>query len=79
MDAQTEREILTRLEPILAGRTSILISHRPAAVRHADLVLVLDRGRLVESGTHDTLMAAGGLYARLYRSEEAAAALEGAA
>jgi ATP-binding cassette subfamily B protein len=76
VDAQTEREILTRLEPILAGRTSILISHRPAAVHHADLVLVLDGGRLVESGTHDTLMAAGGLYASLYRTEEAAAALD---
>jgi ATP-binding cassette subfamily B multidrug efflux pump len=81
VDAQTEREILTRLQPILAGRTSVLISHRVAAVRDADLILVLDRGRLAESGTHAALMAAGGLYARLYRSEEAAAALdvEGAA
>jgi ATP-binding cassette subfamily B protein len=79
VDAQTEREILTRLEPILAGRTSILISHRLAAVRDADLVLVLDGGRVAESGTHDSLMASGGLYATLYRTEQAAEALEGAA
>ncbi|MFL5307133.1 MAG: ABC transporter ATP-binding protein [Polyangia bacterium] len=79
VDAQTEREILTRLEPILAGRTSVLISHRLAAVRDADLVLVLDRGRVAESGTHASLMAAGGLYATLYRTEQAAEALEGAA
>jgi ATP-binding cassette subfamily B multidrug efflux pump len=79
VDAQTERDILTRLRPILGGRTSILISHRLAAVRDADLVLVLDRGRLAESGTHAGLMAAGGLYATLYRTEQAAAALEGAA
>ena len=79
VDAQTEREILTRLEPILAGRTSVLISHRLAAVRDADLVLVLDGGRVAESGTHASLMAAGGLYATLYRTEQAAEALEGAA
>ncbi len=79
VDAQTEREILTRLQPILAGRTSVLISHRLAAVRDADLVLVLDRGRVAESGTHASLMAAGGLYATLYRTEQAAEALEGAA
>ncbi len=79
VDAQTEREILTRLEPILAGRTSIVISHRLAAVRDADLVLVLDGGRVAESGTHDGLMAAGGLYAALYRTERAAEELEGAA
>ena len=52
VDAQTEREILTRLKPILAGRTSILIAHRLAAVKDADKILVLDRGRVVESGTH---------------------------
>ncbi|HVY36797.1 MAG TPA: ABC transporter ATP-binding protein [Polyangia bacterium] len=79
VDAQTEREILTRLRPILAGRTSVLISHRLAAVRDADLVLVLDGGRVAESGTHASLMAAGGLYATLYRTEQAAEALEGAA
>ena len=82
VDAQTEREILTRLRPILAGRTSILIAHRLAAVKDADKILVLDRGRVVESGTHVELMGAGGLYASLYRTEldaEALAAVAGAA
>jgi ATP-binding cassette subfamily B protein len=75
VDAQTEREILTRLRPILAGRTSILISHRVAAVKDADRILVLDRGRVAESGTHAELVAAGGLYASLYRTELDAEAL----
>jgi ATP-binding cassette subfamily B protein len=76
VDAETERTILTRLRPILAGRTSILISHRVAAVKDADQILVLDGGRVAESGTHVALLAAGGLYASLYReqlSEEAVA------
>jgi ATP-binding cassette, subfamily B, multidrug efflux pump len=82
VDAQTEREILTRLRPILAGRTSILIAHRMAAVKDADKILVVDNGRVVESGTHAELMGAGGLYASLYRTEldaEALAAVAGAA
>ncbi len=82
VDAQTEREILTRLRPILAGRTSILIAHRLAAVKDADKILVIDKGRVVESGTHVELMGAGGLYASLYRTEldaEALAAVAGAA
>ncbi len=79
VDAQTEREILTRLRPILAGRTSILIAHRLAAVKDADQILVLDRGRVVESGTHAQLMGAGGLYASLYRTELDAEALATAA
>jgi ATP-binding cassette subfamily B multidrug efflux pump len=76
VDAQTEREILTRLRPILAGRTSILISHRVAAVKDADQILVLDAGRVAERGSHAALLAQGGLYASLYReqlAEEAAA------
>jgi ATP-binding cassette subfamily B multidrug efflux pump len=82
VDAQTEREILTRLKPILAGRTSILIAHRLAAVKDADKILVIDRGRVVEAGTHPELIGAGGLYASLYRTEldaEALAAVAGAA
>jgi ATP-binding cassette subfamily B multidrug efflux pump len=74
VDAQTEREILTRLRPILAGRTSILISHRVAAVKDADQILVLDAGRVAERGTHATLLAQGGLYASLYREQLAAEA-----
>jgi ATP-binding cassette subfamily B protein len=75
VDAQTEREILTRLRPILAGRTSILISHRVAAVKDADQILVLDGGRVAERGTHAALLAAGGVYASLYREQLAAEAL----
>jgi ATP-binding cassette subfamily B protein len=81
VDAQTEREILARLRPILEGRTSILVSHRVAAVKDADQILVLDAGRVAERGTHAELLAAGGLYASLYREQLAAEALatEGAA
>jgi ATP-binding cassette subfamily B protein len=80
VDAQTEREILGRLRPILAGRTSVLVSHRVAAVKDADQILVLDHGRVAERGTHAQLLATGGLYASLYREQLAAEALvEGAA
>ena len=75
VDAQTEREILARLRPILEGRTSILVSHRVAAVKDADQILVLDAGRVAERGTHAQLLAAGGLYASLYREQLAAEAL----
>ncbi len=74
VDAQTEREILTRLAPILRGRTSILVSHRVAAVREADQILVLDAGRVVERGTHEQLLNTPGLYASLYREQLAAEA-----
>jgi ATP-binding cassette, subfamily B, multidrug efflux pump len=74
VDAETERNILTRLRPILAGRTSILISHRVAAVRDADQILVLENGRVAEQGSHDALLASGGVYATLYREQLAAEA-----
>ncbi len=80
VDAQTEREILARLAPILRERTSIVVSHRVSAVKDADQILVLDRGRVAERGTHGDLLTAGGLYASLYRDQLAAEALaEGAA
>jgi ATP-binding cassette subfamily B protein len=74
VDAQTEREILTRLRPILRERTSIVVSHRVAAVKEADQIVVLDAGRITERGTHAELLAAGGLYASLYREQLAAEA-----
>jgi len=75
VDAQTEREILTRLQPILRERTSIVVSHRVAAVKEADQILVLERGRVAERGTHGQLLASAGLYASLYREQLAAEAL----
>ncbi|MEH1801466.1 MAG: ABC transporter transmembrane domain-containing protein [Nostoc sp.] len=62
LDAESERIIQNNLKKILQGRTSLIIAHRLSTVRHADLILVLDRGILVESGTHDQLIAKKGHY-----------------
>ena len=72
VDAETEREILSRLRPILGGRTSILVSHRVAAVKDASQILVVDGGRIAERGTHSELLGSGGVYAALYREQLAA-------
>ena len=57
------------LTAVLAGRTSLVIAHRLSTIRQADQVLVIDGGRIRERGTHDELLAAGGLYAELYRTQ----------
>ncbi|MBW4612459.1 MAG: ATP-binding cassette domain-containing protein [Desmonostoc vinosum HA7617-LM4] len=62
LDAESERIIQNNLKKILQGRTSLIIAHRLSTVRHADLILVLDRGVLIESGTHDQLIAQKGHY-----------------
>ncbi len=67
VDSYTERQIQRALRRLLSGRTAIVIAHRLATVRHADRILVLQEGQIIESGTHDALVVAGGLYARLYR------------
>jgi len=70
VDTQTEERILRHLRGVFAGRTVFLVSHRISTVREADQILVLERGRLVERGRHDELVAAGGLYADLDRRQK---------
>jgi ABC-type multidrug transport system fused ATPase/permease subunit len=67
LDARAEARFYDTLSRIAAGRTVILVTHRLGTVRMADLVLMLDKGRLIETGTHDELIAADGRYAELYR------------
>ncbi len=67
IDTRTEAIIQRALSTLLAGRTSVVIAHRLSTIRNADLILVVDAGRIVERGTHEALLAAGGIYADLYR------------
>jgi ATP-binding cassette subfamily B protein len=76
VDAQTEARILTALRGALSGRTSIIVSHRLAAVRDADWILVLDEGRIVEQGVHADLIARGGRYWELLRRQQLEEELE---
>ncbi len=69
VDTITEERILEGLSEVMRGRTTILISHRVSTVRHADRIFVLERGELMEQGTHSELIASGGYYAELYQEQ----------
>jgi ATP-binding cassette subfamily B protein len=69
LDSESEKLIQEALKRVMAGRTSIVIAHRLSTILSADVILVLDRGRIVERGTHRQLLAQGGLYAQLYETQ----------
>ncbi|HOA23650.1 MAG TPA: ABC transporter ATP-binding protein [Aggregatilineales bacterium] len=69
LDSQSEALIQEALQKVLAGRTSVVIAHRLSTILAADQILVMDRGRIVERGTHDDLLAQRGLYAQLYHTQ----------
>jgi subfamily B ATP-binding cassette protein MsbA len=66
LDAESEKLVFDALDKLMEGKTSIVIAHRLATVRRADVIFVVDGGRVVEQGTHDELLKRAGLYARLY-------------
>jgi ATP-binding cassette subfamily B protein len=69
LDSESELAVQQALKTALAGRTSLVIAHRLSTIREADLILVVEDGRIVEQGRHDDLLAAGGLYSELYRTQ----------
>ena len=73
LDAESETLVQQALEKLMEGRTTVVIAHRLATVLSCDRILVLDRGRIVEEGTHASLSANGGLYSRLARLQFEAA------
>jgi ATP-binding cassette subfamily B protein len=69
LDSVSERLVQQSLAPLLEGRTNVIIAHRLSTIRDANLILVLDRGSIIERGTHDDLLARNGRYAWLWRAQ----------
>ena len=69
LDSESEALIQQALERLYINRTSIVIAHRLSTILSADLILVMDKGQIIESGTHQDLLTAGGLYAQLYETQ----------
>ena len=69
LDTESERVVQRALESLIQRRTTIAIAHRLSTIRNADVIFAIDHGTIVERGTHDELLAEGGLYARLYEEQ----------
>ncbi len=69
VDTRTEQAIVHAMETLMQGRTSFVIAHRLSTIVDADLILVMQAGTIIEQGTHQELLEAGGSYAELYRSQ----------
>ncbi|MCF5771748.1 ATP-binding cassette domain-containing protein, partial [Pseudomonas syringae] len=69
LDTESERHIQSALDQVMKGRTTLVIAHRLSTIEKADLILLMDKGRIVERGTHDELLALNGLYARLHEKD----------
>lgn len=69
VDTRTEEQIQGAMDNLMRGRTSFVIAHRLSTIRDADLILVMKDGDIIEQGTHDSLLAEGGFYAKLYNSQ----------
>ncbi|HEV8695968.1 MAG TPA: ATP-binding cassette domain-containing protein, partial [Lysobacter sp.] len=69
LDTESERLVQGALDHLMPNRTTLVIAHRLSTIEHADQVLVMDHGRIVERGTHTELLAMGGLYAHLHRMQ----------
>ena len=71
LDAASEQAVIDALDHLMEGRTTVVIAHHLGTIRHADVIFVVKDSEVVEQGTHDVLLAKGGLYAELYRLQTA--------